>query len=146
VITTSAEIVIDAPKEAVWRVVTDVNSYSEWNPLIPSAQGEPAVGASIEMLICPPGLMRRRARVEVLALIPEREFRWLGRWGFPRILDGDHSFLVEALDAGRTRVTQTETFSGVLAGPLAAILVPRMRQGFEAMNHALKARCERRSS
>lgn len=141
-ITTSAMVVIDAPIERVWRVIVDVNSYHEWNPLIRSAQGEAVFGSRIEMLICPPGLMRRRARVEVLAVETQREFRWLGRWGLPRILDGDHSFLVHALSPTQTQVTQTETFSGILASPLAAIIIPRMKQGFEAMNNALKVRCE----
>ena len=141
-ITISAEVVIDAPIECVWRAIVDVNSYHEWNPLIRSAHGEPILGSRIEMLICPPGLMSRSASVEVLAIETQREFRWLGRWGLPRILDGEHSFFVHALNSTQTQVTQTETFSGILARPLAAIVIPRMKQGFEAMNSALKARCE----
>ena len=141
-INVSATITIDAPIETVWQVITDVNAYHEWNPLIPSAQGEARTGSSIDMLICPPGLMRRQALVKVLAVEPKREFRWLGRWGLPWILDGNHAFHLEALGPAQTQLTQKEKFSGILAIPFAPAVVPRMTQGFEAMNKALKARCE----
>lgn len=139
-ITTSIDI--DAPVARVWQVVTDVNAYAEWNPLIPMAQGTPVVGSGIRMKICPPGLMAREAEVEVLNVDAERQFRWLGRWGLPWILDGDHSFLLEAIGQQQTHLQQNETFRGLLALPLAPVVLPRMRQGFIAMNLALKKRCE----
>lgn len=141
-ITTSTVVEIEAPIELVWQVITDVNAYHEWNPLIVTAHGESILGGEIDMLICPPGLMRRQAQVKVTALKPQQEFRWLGRWGLPRILDGDHAFLVQALSQTRTQVTQTEAFSGILARPLSRLIIPRMTEGFDAMNHALKIRCE----
>jgi len=141
-INASAEIVIGAPLARVWHTVTDVATYADWNPLITAAHGEATVGGIISMMICPPGLMRRRANVEVLALQHGREFRWLGRWGVAGILDGDHAFRLQPLEEHRTRVLQIEIFSGILARPLAPILVPRMIRGFEAMNEALKVRCE----
>jgi Polyketide cyclase / dehydrase and lipid transport len=34
------EIDIDAPPAAVWAVLTDTRSYSEWNPFMPHLAGE----------------------------------------------------------------------------------------------------------
>jgi len=144
-VTTSAEVIIDAPLGLVWNAITNVRNYAEWNPLIRSASGEAVVGQEIEMLICPPGLMRRLARVEVLAVKPEQEFRWLGRWGLPGVLDGDHAFRLDPVGE-KTRVLQVEYFSGVLARPLKRLLVPSMTEGFELMNGALKSRCEELAS
>ena len=127
-INVSASITIEVSIETVWRIITDVNAYHEWNPLIPSASGNAITGTRIDMLICPPGLMRRQAAVEVLTVTPQREFRWLGRWGMPWILDGNHAFILESLGPKKTQVTQTENFSGLLALPFAPAVVPRMRQ------------------
>lgn len=45
------EIDIDAPPAAVWAVLTDTRSYSEWNPFIPHLAGELREGAKLEVRI-----------------------------------------------------------------------------------------------
>jgi uncharacterized protein YndB with AHSA1/START domain len=48
------EIDIDAPPPAVWAVLTDIRSYSEWNPFMPHLAGELREGAKLEVRIEPP--------------------------------------------------------------------------------------------
>ena len=85
-------------------------------------------------------------RPTVLAAAPSRELRWLGHLGVPGLFDGEHRFRIEPLGTDRVRFIQEERFSGLLA-PLVLRFVERStRQGFEAMNQALKARAEQQSS
>ena len=81
--------------------------------------------------------------MKVLAVEPEREFRWLGRWLMPWLLDGDHRLLLCPLGEKRVRVIQTEEFRGFVVPFLGPWLVPNMRRGFEEMNRGLKDWAER---
>ena len=137
----SHEIEIDASTEEVWQVLAETGRYGEWNPFIPSLRGELREGAKLEVQIAPPGGKTMTFRPTVLAAAPGRELRWLGRLLAPGLFDGEHRFLLEPLADRRTRLVQSERFSGILVGALGRTL-DRTRSGFEEMNKALKARVE----
>ncbi len=134
---------ISAPTETVWADLTAVGEYAAWNPFITSFIGELAVGSRVEVRIAPPGGRPMIFRPTITAVTPGRRIEWLGRFLVPGIVDGRHSFLVEALDDGRTRLTQAEEFSGVLV-PVMGSMLARTREGFAAMNEALRRRAEAR--
>lgn len=92
------EIDVDAPSEIVWDILSDLERYTEWNPFIVSAVGEPAVGERLTNRLQPPD--------------------------------------------GGTRVVHRELFNGALVRFMRKSLDTRTREGFEAMNAALKARAE----
>jgi hypothetical protein len=137
------EIDIDAPPAAVWAVLTDTRSYSEWNPFIPRLAGELREGAKLEVRIEPPGGRAMTFKPTVLGVEPDRELRWLGRFLLPGIFDGEHILHIEPLDRARSRFTQAERFRGILV-PLFRGTLDKTELGFEQMNAALKARAERR--
>jgi len=139
-ITTSIEI--DAAPEVVWRVLTDFASHPEWNPFIRQISGEVSVGSRLRVNITPPGGRGMTFKPAVTAATPDRELAWLGSLGVRGVFDGAHSFVLEDLGGGRTRVTQSETFGGVLV-PFFGSGLDSTVQGFEQMNRALKDRCER---
>lgn len=80
-------------------------------------------------------------RPTITAVEAERRLEWLGRLLVPGVFDGRHSFQLEDLGQGRTRLTQAESFSGALAG-LTGKTLERTQAGFEAMNQALRLRAE----
>jgi hypothetical protein len=139
------EIELDAPPADVWRVLTDTAAYLDWNPFVTRLTGDLAVGGRLEVHIAPPGGRAMTFRPTVTVVRPERELRWLGRLLLPRLFDGEHAFELEPLADGRTRLVQSETFSGVLVPLLRRMLEPT-RQGFVAMDHALKAEVARRGA
>ena len=102
------EIDIDAPPAAVWAVLTDTRSYSEWNPFMPHLAGELREGAKLEVRIEPPGGRAMTFKPTVLAVEPDRELRWRGRLLVPGIFDGEHILHIEPLDQARSRFTQAE--------------------------------------
>jgi len=132
---------IEAPPEVVWRVLTDFAGYPEWNPFIVRIAGDLAVGQVLDLTIQPPGRRAMTFRPKVLRCEPDSEFRWLGHFLVPGLFDGEHAHLLEAIEAGRTRYSQSEAFRGLLV-PLTGSLLAATQQGFDAMNTALKARAE----
>lgn len=136
------EIEIDATAEHVWAVLTDFVSYPQWNPFIKSIVGAPRQGERLRIAIQPSGGKAMRFAPVVLAAEAGRELRWLGRFLFPRLFDGEHRFVIEPLGEGKVRFQQSERFDGLLVGVLRASLERDTRRGFEEMNQALKLRVE----
>ena len=72
-------------------------------------------------------------------LEPERKVAWLGHLLVPGLFDGAHSFTLEPLSDGRTRLVQSETFRGLLVW-FSGRLLHNTEAGFAAMNEALRRR------
>ncbi|BBI99881.1 hypothetical protein FGKAn22_15740 [Ferrigenium kumadai] len=137
------QIEIAAPAERVWSLLTDFASYSRWNPFIRSIEGPLEVGRSLTVFIQPPGASGMRFRPTVLTVEPNRELRWKGRFLLPGLFDGEHYFRLERRPEGGLTFHQGETFSGILVPLFARALDGATRQGFIAMNEALKREAEK---
>ena len=137
-----SEIQIDAPAERVWKLLTDFDSYPQWNPFIRNIIGQPAPGDRLEVRLAPPGGRAMTFRPKVLTAEPQRELRWLGHLLAPGLFDGEHSFSIQALDENRIRFVQREAFKGLLVPLFARSLETNTQRGFEEMNRALKERAE----
>jgi len=137
-----ATIEIFASAQRVWQVLTDFAAFPQWNPFILEISGELNVGGKLDVYLKPLGRPNTRFRPVVLAAKPAQELRWLGRlWGIPKLLDGEHNFLIERLEANRSRFVQREVFNGILV-PLLSGTLAGAERSFIAMNAALKARAE----
>jgi hypothetical protein len=62
--------------------------------------------------------------------------------GIPGIFDGEHRFSIEPIGPDRVRFVQAERFSGVLTPVILRFIGESTREGFAAMNQALKTRAE----
>lgn len=138
------EVMIDAAAERIFKILTDITRYHEWNPLIVSAQGKVAPGEKLNIRIRPPDKSDQPYTVEVLRVDPQRAFVWLGHMKMKGILDGMHFFELFPESENRVRLVHREEFRGLLV-PLVwrAFLDTRMREGFEAVNRSLKELAER---
>ena len=125
------EVEIAAPAERVWDVLVDFDAYPEWNPFIRTIQGACEPGARLTVRIEPPGARGMTFKPTVLRVEPARELAWLGRALVPGVFD----------DGGRSRLVQSERFSGLLV-PVFAKTLRATEGGFDAMNAALKTRSE----
>jgi hypothetical protein len=135
------EIDIAAPAARVWDILAATDRWAEWNPFA-KVRGHLAVGERVEVSLTPPGRKPMAFRPTIVKLDPSSEFRWLGHLGLPGVFDGEHGFRVVPEGAQRCRFEHFETFGGLLAGPILWLAGAATRQGFEAMNAALKARAE----
>ena len=81
-------------------------------------------------------------RPTVLAVETNRELRWKGKLLIPGLFDGEHIFRLEPKPDGELIFHQSELFSGMLVPLFRRSLDSATRQGFIAMNLALKREAE----
>ena len=137
--TVTSSIDLDAPPQRVWDVLMDTPEYASWNPFITRLQGDLEVGSKLGARIAPPGSKPRTFAPTVTEVDSARRLAWLGRFVVPGVFDGAHSFTLEPLPNGRTRLVQSERFTGVLVW-FAGKLLRNTAAGFDAMNAALQQR------
>jgi hypothetical protein len=133
------EVVIRAQPEGVWRILTDLDRYGDWNPFFVRAQGKLAPGEVLHLVMHPVGKDEKAFAPTVLEVEPGKHLAWRGRLGIPMLFDGEHRLRVEVVDAERVRFVQEERFSGVLV-PFVGFEPYRL--GWERMNDAIKRRAE----
>ena len=133
-------IEIDAPAETVWSVLTDFGAYPEWNPYS-RIEGDARVGERLRVSPGPEAGRSPTFRPRVL-VADGHELRWLGHLLTSGLFDGEHSFVVEDLGDGRSELTQSETFSGVLVRPILRFVGEQTEANFRGVNEALKDRAE----
>jgi hypothetical protein len=131
---------IDAPAERVWAVLAATAEYPEWNPFVRALRGPLTVGERIEVELKLPGRAVQKMTPTIVAVEPGRSFEWLGRIGLPRVFDGRHRFTVEPVDAGRSRLVQSERLSGLLIPAFRSMLTGATPEAFTAMNDAIAKR------
>lgn len=136
------EIDIDATPDVVWKVLTDLDNYREWNPFIVSSLGQVRVGEKLTNSLQRPGKKVMTFKPTVTVVEPGKTFEWLGRLGLPGIFDGRHRFELQGLPDGGTRLVHGEKLNGLLVRVLRSSLDTETKQGFMDMNVALKARAE----
>ena len=130
-------IQIPATPETIWNVLTDFESYGEWNPFIQSIEGIPAKG---EQLIATIDGMKMKPTL--LDVTTNKKLEWLGSLLFKGIFDGQHCFELIDNEDGTTTFNHSEQFNGILVGLLKSKLDNEIKSGFEAMNEALKRRTQ----
>jgi hypothetical protein len=141
--TVTSTIELDAGPEEIWSVLTDTAAHSDWNPFITELHGNLEVGNRIDVRIAPPGGRPMSFHPTVTEVEPGRKLAWLGHLLVPGLFDGAHSFTLEPLHDGRTRLVQSETFRGVLVW-FSGHLLQHTEAGFAAMNEALRRRVTER--
>lgn len=136
----SSHITINAPRSLVWDVFLDFGNYPEWNPFIVEISGTAALGARLETTMLLHG-KPHQFHPKVIRFEPERELRWIGRFGMPGLFDGEHIFRFQEAGPERTVFTQGEKFTGLLV-PFFRGSLRETEHSFDKLNVALKKRCE----
>ncbi len=136
------QVSILATAERVWSLLVDFPEHQRWNPFIRSAEGLPEVGQTLKVFIQPPGAKGMHFRPTVLVMEKHRELRWKGKLLLPGLFDGEHFFKIEPKPDGGVLFKQGELFSGILVPLFKGALNGATKQGFIAMNAALKREAE----
>ena len=138
------EIIIDAPRQQVWNTLMDRENYGNWNPLIIESEGEAVLGNKIKNVL-KVGEKPQTFRPVVTDLQEGTRFEWLGKLPLG-IFTGRHYFELEESGVGQTKLIHGEHFGGWLRGMIMNKIGEATRNGFIAMNRALKAEAEKRNA
>lgn len=108
-------VVVEAPRAAIWALLTQFDRYHEWNPYITQASGTAAVGSTVELTFRVEGGDARTEDAKILILRPQRKLEWRTRVVAPGILEREQIFRVIPLEDGRWAVVQDVRFEGLFA-------------------------------
>lgn len=136
------EVLIDAPPEKVWAVLTDFDRLSEWSNNFVGLEGEFRDGGQITVTF-KAGPMRQRIDHEVKFFEDGLSFGWSD----PLMMgiSDHHIYQVNPTDDGKTRFVQTDHVKGPhghLGYHIGHQLANGMMQSYVEFNRRLKARVE----
>ncbi len=138
----ATEIIIDAPVQQVWEMITDFPRYPEWNHFLLWVQGQPSVNTRIRFKFELPRGIRVFACAKILKVIPESELRWAG--GIRGLFRAEHYFLFEPINDKAIRFRHGEIFTGILVPLIWSLLLERGGPPvYKKMNNDLKERAEK---
>ena len=122
----------------MWRVVSDLESYGEWNPFVVRARSDMKVGGDIVMHVKLFSFAQRQRET-----IIEYEEGSRVCWGIDGpLLTSRRCQDVRESEHGGARFESDFRLSGFAAPLVSALLGRRLDAGFRAMGEALKRRAE----
>lgn len=128
----------DVTAEQVWEVLTNFESFTEWNPFIIKASliNDKNLVITTHVIDDKP----QTFHPTIVEYIPNTKLRWIGKIGSEYILKAEHSFTLKCLDNGKTQLTHSEKFSGLLSCLINQDKQNKIKKSFENMNQALNTR------
>ncbi len=135
------EIVINASPEKVWQVMTDLEHYSEWNPLLYRGSGSVKLGETV-IVDAKTATKDMKFICKVTKVEPFMEFAWKFHVIHPILFRGVHEFRIEPIDHSSVKFIDTETFWGLLLPTQAKDLTTNGLTAMIEMGKALKHRVE----
>ena len=133
---------ISASSEVVWRVLTDFERYSEWNPSLPSIAGELREGSTVSLTLGMPGRPSPKVKARLTEVVPLQRLCWHGNAGADWLFAGDRQFAIETGDDGAVHFTHIEDVHGALFPLFRAVMGGAIQRSHDAFNAALKHRAE----
>jgi hypothetical protein len=132
---------IQAPPEVIWGIVHDIGRWHEWNPTYTKAQGQVRIGETLSMTLELPGQPPQEIRPKVLDWVPNEQLHW--QLSFMGGLIKTLRYIeISPLSEAGCIVDNGELFGGFMGKSLGRRVGRSVRQGFQAMNEALKTRAE----
>ncbi|MBE0685980.1 MAG: SRPBCC domain-containing protein [Anaerolineaceae bacterium] len=133
------EIVINASPDQVWQILTDLEHYSEWNPLLYHGSGTVKLGETV-VVDAKTATKDMNFVCKVTKVEPLKEFSWKFHVIHPILFRGVHSFRIEQIDQDSVRFIDTESFKGLLLPTQAKDLTTNGLTAMIEMGKALKER------
>ena len=130
---------IAAPQERVWAVLTNGDSYPQWNPEIVGIEGRLAPGARITARVRLGDGAIRSVRQRVITFDPPSRMEWVGGLPFGLFI-GRRTFTVTRV-AGGTEFRMHLHMSGPLASLILRSVGDRQPE-IDRFSDALKTRVE----
>lgn len=138
------DVVINAPKDIVWAVITDIDGWADNNSAVNAASGEATLGSTLSIT------MRGEEAGEdgpsfspvIKDINPESHLRWVAKMGASIIFHNEKLLSLEEID-GRTKLTHVEYFSGMAVPLMLSWFETGVPPILDEMNAGFKAAAEK---
>lgn len=129
---TSVSVMIYAPAEIVWRLLTTANDFARWNSTVISVKGEITPGGAVELVskLDP----KRVFKLKVKDFVPAQRLVW----GDSK---GSRSYALSGGGDGAVRFVMRERIGGLMF-PLYAKYIPSFDASFDDFAADLKREAE----
>lgn len=104
------EIEIKASPAQVWEVLTNMQAYGEWNPVMQLLEGDLKVGNKLKYQFTQDAENVSKIGATVKQIVPNKLLNQAG--GMPMVLTFNHKYILDDL-GGSTKVTIHEDYTGV---------------------------------
>jgi hypothetical protein len=139
------EIEIAAPITKVWSILTDFDTWKEWNPIVNQASGVASPGSKLSITMCgADGKDANNYRPIVTNVEEPKSFRWRAKMMAGFLFTNDKVFELDEISSG-TRLIHIEAFSGILVPMFWSKLNKGVLPMLKSMNDALKILAEKSS-
>jgi hypothetical protein len=138
----ATSITIAAPADKIWEVLTDTDKWSEWNPFFDSLRGTLAVDEHVVVNVRHKNM---KLKPKILVSNPGQELRWVGKLASDWVFTGEHHFIITDQGDGTCLFDHGERFHGCMVPVMGLLssLFQETEASFNALNRALKERCEK---
>jgi len=138
------EIDISAPITEVWGILTKIDDWAQWSPIINQASGDASLGStlSITMMGKEEGKDGPKYSPVITILDEPKSFRWRAKMMAGFIMTNDKVFELEETSSG-TRLIHKELFSGMFVPLFWSSVEKNVPAMLNSMNEALKTKAEK---
>ena len=134
------EVIINASKESIWKVLTDFPKYSEWNSFMVSIEGPLKVGGKLRNVM----VLEEKEQVfnpRITKIIEYKQLEWIGSLPIG-LFNGRHYFIIEEISNGQCKLIHGEIFTGWLHKMIMNKIGEKTLERFLEWNEAFKTRVE----
>jgi hypothetical protein len=140
-LTIQEQTIINASSDTVFNVITELETYKEWNPCIVEASGIPEEGQLVQVKV-KMGAKIIAAQHRILVSKPNLEFRWCDVGWFTRLAYGERARFIKPLANGGVEYRVELTVTGLFWWFAKLVYGKSMETGLKAETNALKELAE----
>lgn len=134
-------LTVNAPTETVWKVISDLDAYGEWNPFVVACDSTLEVNSPINMQVKLVPFFAFPQKETILSHDPSHQLSHGISLPF-NALSSVRSHTVQVLSPGVTEYKSTFELSGWLSPLVKWMLQSRLKKGFDGMAEGLQERSE----
>ena len=137
------EIDIAASPEKVWEIITDIDAWQQWNPIINASRGVAAKGYTLSItMVGKDGADGPKYYPTITQFDKPRYFHWQAEMITAAIMRNDKVFELEKTPSG-TRLIHKELFTGMMVPIFGNTFDKNVPPMLNSMNLALKELAEK---
>lgn len=139
---TSNKVEINAPIDLVWDILTDLESYPDWNPFTTHAESSLRVGEKVKLHVNLPKRGDRKHVEEVRSISKPNQMVWKAKYGGSMMLKKRREQNLEKINRTTCTYQTSDAFYGTVTPIVLSLFEDDLVNGFNDMAYALKDRAE----